>query len=203
MIQSLLILASSSPRRTQLLSSAGVHHTVQSADVDETPLPKESPLQMVKRLSILKAMTVVGTLDQNQSGFIIAADTTVVSAKKKNLGKPETEKEAISMIQSLQGKKHHVFTAYTVLKFVRGKFAKRITRSIRTDVHMRKLNSAEILDYVSRGESMDKAGAYAAQGFGMVLIEKISGSYTNVIGLPVAEVIQDLKKLGYRVQIKK
>ena len=96
------------------------------------------------------------------------------------------------MIQSLQGKLHRVYTGYTIL------FGKKsITRVIETKVKMRKLDARDIEAYIATGECMDKAGAYAAQGHGMVLIEKILGSYTNVVGLPTAEVLHDLKRLGF------
>ena len=193
----ILVLASASPRRKELLGLAGLEHVIRVPDVDETPRKNETPVPMVKRLSALKAATIASALEKDLTGFVIAADTTVLTQKKEILGKPANFNEAVKMIQSLQGRKHHVFTAYTLLKVVNGKVLNKITRSVRTDVYMKKLSLEEIHDYINRGESMDKAGAYAAQGFGMVLIEKISGSYTNVVGLPVAEVMQDLKKLGY------
>ncbi len=193
-----IILASASPRRTELLSKAGIVHAIKVSDIDETPLNGESPARMVERLSRQKAEVVSKSLSKSGSYFVIAADTTVVDYENRNLGKPETEKEARAMIQALQGRRHFVFTGYTVLLIEKGMMKSRTSDVIRTDVYMKKLTPKEIAEYVKRGECMDKAGAYAAQGFGMVLIEKIVGSYTNVIGLPVAEVIHDLKKLGWK-----
>lgn len=193
-----LILASGSPRRKELLEKAGIEFQILVSDVDETPLKKESPPKMVARLSRLKAQAVAQMQTEKTATWILAADTTVVSATGKNLGKPESVAEAQAMIKALQGKKHHVFTAYTLLKAEGAKVKKVITRTVRTDVYIRKMNAAEIETYVGKGECMDKAGAYAAQGFGMVLIEKISGSYTNVVGLPIAQVVADLKKLGWK-----
>jgi septum formation protein len=198
-----VILASSSPRRKELLEMAGVPFEVIVADINETPLKKELPEKMVARLSKIKAETVAELSSQqnrllNDSVLILAADTTVVSETKKNLGKPETIEEAKKMIKTLQGKKHHVFTAYTLLQILDGKIKKSVTRTVRTDVFIKSMTTSEIDIYVAQGECMDKAGAYAAQGFGMALIEKISGSYTNVVGLPVTQVVADMKKLGWK-----
>ena len=192
------ILASSSPRRRDLLKQAGYLFQVKAADIDETPLRNETPQNMVKRLSVSKAKVIAESeISSAKVTFILAADTTVVSSKGKNLGKPESIKEAEKMISNLQGKAHQVFTAYTLLKIKNGKLLKSITRLIRTDVWIKKMNSKEVKSYVALGECLDKAGAYAAQGFGMVLIEKIKGSYTNVVGLPMTQVVDDLKKLGF------
>lgn len=198
-----IILASGSPRRKELLEKAGVEFVILVSDVDETPLKKETPQKMVARLSLLKAKTVAElSMEQTHSNpdavVILAADTTVVSATGKNLGKPASIDDAKSMIKALQGKKHHVFTAYTLLTVQGGKIKKKLTRTVRTDVFIKKMNAQEIDAYVAKGECMDKAGAYAAQGYGMTLIEKISGSYTNVVGLPIAQVVADLKKLGWK-----
>ena len=197
-----VVLASGSPRRTELLTWAGIQHQIVVPEVDETPQKNETPKKMVERLSRLKALAVAKKITEKNTNdatlWIIAADTTVVSSRNKNLGKPESTNEAIKMIQALQGKRHFVYTSYAIAKLVRGKTLRCLVRSVRTDVVMRKLSRAEILDYLSKGESMDKAGAYAAQGYGMVLIERITGSYTNVVGLPVAQVLQDLVRLGYK-----
>lgn len=184
-----LVLASGSPRRKELLEKAGLQFEVFVSDIDETPKKKETPKQMVARLSREKARAVHSKYPQ---AFVLAADTTVVSFNGKNLGKPADHSEASRMIQSLQGKLHRVYTGYTIL------FGKKsITRVIETKVKMRKLDARDIEAYIATGECMDKAGAYAAQGHGMVLIEKILGSYTNVVGLPTAEVLHDLKRLGF------
>lgn len=191
-----VILASGSPRRRELLSWAGVEFEVLVSDIDETPQKKESPREMVKRLSAEKAEAVALSLIQAKRGslqVILAADTTVVSPKGKILGKPENERDALRMISEIQGKTHSVLTGYTLIKVSENRIAKRISRVVKTSVTMRALSSREQQSYLRRGESMDKAGAYAAQGFGMVLIEKISGSYTNVVGLPMSEVLKDLK----------
>jgi len=197
-----IVLASGSPRRKELLTLAGVAFVVHAPDVDETPIRGERPREMVARLSTLKARTAAEKVliagANGDSFWVLAADTTVVSATGKNLGKPADVSEAKKMIRALQGKKHRVFTGYTLLQVFRGKEKKKIVRTVGTDVFIKKMNADEIVAYVAQGESLDKAGAYAAQGFGMVLIEKISGSYTNVVGLPVAQVLADLKKMGWK-----
>ena len=192
-----IILASGSPRRKELLTWAGVGFEIVVSDVDETPIKKEAPAQMVRRLATEKALAV-GTImkDADQPSIIVAADTTVVSPRGKILGKPVDEADAMKMIAEIQGKTHLVLTGYSLVKVSKGKVLKRISKVVKTSVTMRKLSKQEQKFYLSRGESMDKAGAYAAQGYGMVLIEKINGSYTNVVGLPMKEVLEDLKKLG-------
>lgn len=194
-----LILASGSPRRKELLSLDQISFEICIPEIDETPLPRETPKAMVKRLSLGKSKEVFKLMTGRISdGFIVSADTTVVNAKGKNLGKPVDRKEAIQMIASLQGKAHFVFTAYTVLKIKAGKIHQTKSRVVTTKVYIRKLNKFEIEQYIDRGESFDKAGAYAAQGIGMNLVQKISGSYTNVVGLPMAELLQDLRTMGWR-----
>ena len=195
-----IFLASSSPRRKELLSSAGVEFEIRVPDVNETPIEGESPLKMVKRLSYEKAFEVWKNLPKaNQSGLILAADTTVVTVKNQILGKPLDEKEAIKMITSLQGKPHLVYTGYSLLEIVNGRIKRKKTNSVKTKVTIRKLSLLEVKAYVSRGESLDKAGGYGAQGFGMTIVQKIEGSYTNVVGLPIAEVLSDLKIFGWKL----
>lgn len=198
MISDNVVLASGSPRRKELLHWAGVSFEVIVSEVDETPRKKESPAQMVRRLSRDKAMAVGHQLiSKSRDSIIIAADTTVVSPRGKILGKPEDLKDAFRMITELQGKTHQVLTGYSIVKVKNGKIIKSVSKVVKTAVSMRKLSVEERHFYLSQGESMDKAGAYAAQGFGMVLIEKIRGSYTNVVGLPMNEVLSDLSKMSH------
>ncbi len=191
-----VVLASGSPRRKELLTWAGISFEIMISDVDETPRKKELPAQMVRRLSREKAEAVGKSLLQSaREAIVIAADTTVVSPKGKILGKPADPEEAFKMISELQGKTHQVLTGYSLVKVQNGKILKIISKVVKTAVTMRSLSSEERKFYLSQGESMDKAGAYAAQGFGMVLIEKIRGSYTNVVGLPMNEVLRDLRQM--------
>ncbi len=194
-----VILASASPRRKELLGLAGVKFEVHVPDIDETPLPRENAKKMVKRLSELKSKEVWRNfLSPKQSALVIAADTTVVNGAGEILGKPANSREAVEMVMSLQGRAHKVFTGYCILDIAKGEVKKCIVRAIETKVYIQPMTLSDARAYVSRGESQDKAGAYAAQGVGMTIIEKINGSYTNVVGLPVAEVMRDFKKLGWK-----
>ena len=197
-----LILGSTSPRRKELLQKAGILFTVAAPDIDETPLKKESPQKMVQRLSLEKAKEVVRLVNQEKDFFVLSADTTVVSDRGKNLGKPTDRADALKMLKSLQGRSHFVFTAYAILKIKDGKIVKKVSKLVKTTVTFRKMDVKELNAYLDLGESMDKAGAYGAQAAGMMLISKINGSYTSVIGLPLSEVLSDLKKIGFHQNAK-
>lgn len=189
-----IFLASTSPRRLELLTQAGFTFSTLAPHTDETPRPRESAEAMVKRLSRDKARSVVREIGQRPV-LVIAADTTVVApGGKRILGKPENLEEARAMVTSLAGRSHTVWTGYTLLLSEAGAAKPReLTRSVKSLVKMRKLTRAQVEAYVARGESMDKAGAYAAQGAGMALIEEIRGSYSNVVGLPIAQLMTDLE----------
>lgn len=148
---------------------------------------------MVERLSNEKALAIFKS-NLKDNLLIIAADTTVVSPKNEILGKPDNLSQAKAMLLKILGKTHRVLTAYTILEIKKNKITKKLTRTVQTRVKMRALSSHSIEYYLSLGESLDKAGSYAAQGYGMNLIESITGSYTNVIGLPMCELIEDLRK---------
>ena len=194
-----IILASSSPRRKELLTLAGVTFDIQVPDVDESLVAGESPKAMVKRLSLEKAVEVWRNfLNAKDSALVLAADTTVVNSRDEILGKPEHKKDAIDMIESLQGKPHRVYTGFALLEIEKGELLRKKNVTVETKVFIRALDPDEVKTYVDRGESLDKAGAYAAQGFGMTIIEKIEGSYTNVVGLPMAEVLEVLKSFGWK-----
>lgn len=193
-----VILASGSPRRTELLSSAGVPHQIVVPKIEERLLKRETPLNMVKRLSKEKAIAVAESrIHTLPNAWVIAADTTVVNSVGKVLEKPKTRLEAKKMLKSLQGKTHRVLTGFTLIKVQGGVMKSKTTQVTQTQVKIRPLSDDELEQYLDRGESMDKAGAYAAQGYGMALVESIRGSYTSVVGLPIAEVLKGLKKLGY------
>jgi septum formation protein len=192
-----IVLASGSPRRKELLHWAGVSFEVIVSEIDETPIKNETPSKMVRRLSREKAVAVGQQLIlKSRDAIVVAADTTVVSPRGKILGKPVDMKEAFKMITELQGKTHQVLTGYAIVKIKKGKIQKTSTKVVKTLVTMRALTKEQRNFYLDQGESMDKAGAYAAQGFGMVLIQKIQGSYTNVVGLPMKEVLDDLSKMS-------
>ena len=177
-----LILASGSPRRRELLSKMGYEFEIQVPDVDENVSGKASDIVAI--LSRRKAMAVA---ENNSDGVIIASDT-LVSLNGEVLGKPADEADAFRMLRTLSGNTHEVFTGVTI---VDAKSGKRETRSVRTGVCFRALTDQEINDYIAGGEPMDKAGAYGIQGGAGKFVEKLEGSYENVIGFPVDEV-QDM-----------
>jgi len=190
-----IYLASTSPRRHQLLANAGFTFEVVSPDTDELERKGETPRSMVRRLAKEKAEAGLLKVRGKKSGVLISADTTVVSPDKKRvLNKPATADEAKRMLRTISGRTHTVLTGYTILFFSRGQVMKRHTTVVKTSVRMRRLTSREIARYVASGEPMDKAGAYGAQGIGMCLIESINGSYSNVVGLPIAELVTDLER---------
>jgi septum formation protein len=194
-----IVLASTSPRRIELMSQVGYQTIRLKPDVDETVIRGETARSMVKRLSVDKAQVGVTLLDELQSDYalVLSADTTVVQpGGTRVIGKPETRDEAIKMVGRLAGRTHQVLTGYSLFLCDRERrVVSRHTRVVRTLVKMRKLTRAQVEAYVDSGESMDKAGAYGAQGRGMTLIQEIRGSYTNVVGLPMAEVCEDIERI--------
>lgn len=191
-----IYLASTSPRRQQLMREIGFEYEVVRPTSDEIEIPGESPKNMVRRLSREKALNVFQQLPKSDSpAILISADTTVVDpAGKAVLNKPEAVDLAKKMLRKISGRTHTVLTSYTILRIQAGVVRKSHTAIVRTRVKMRKLSSKQIADYVATGEPLDKAGAYGAQGIGMCLIDSIQGSYSNVIGLPMAELVIDLEK---------
>jgi septum formation protein len=185
-----LILASASPRRRDLLAGLRARFQVVPSDVSEQLLDGETPEAHVSRLAFAKAMDVS---KRYTDLWVLGADT-IVLIEGKILGKPGDQDQARSMLAMLSGKTHEVFTGYAI---VHAHFPelKRV-RYVTSEVHIRELSDQEITDYVNTGEPMDKAGAYAIQGIGSGIVESVSGSYTNVVGLPLCEVARDLKELG-------
>jgi septum formation protein len=194
-----IILASSSPRRIELLTQLGLKFETRSPDVDETPLRGEKPRAMVARLALGKAEAVDESLPPSKlSRLVIAADTIVVAPDgRRVLGKPRNRAEAASMLRVIAGRTHTVLTGYCLLSTRaagRGRGEQQsIVRVVRSKVKIRKLSREDLNAYLATGESMDKAGAYAAQGHGAALIDAIQGSYTNVVGLPMAQLAFDLE----------
>jgi septum formation protein len=179
-----IILASASPRRAELLRAAGIDFDVRPADIDEAILPGEAPLDYVTRVAETKAR-IVHERDGKQT--VLAADTAVV-VDGQILGKPIDESDAKRMLRLLGGRPHEVLTAVSV--FHPGQIVD--TRVDATTVEFAELAEAEIDWYVSSGEPMDKAGAYAVQGLASRFVTRIEGSYSNVVGLPIALVYQML-----------
>lgn len=185
----LLILASGSPRRKELMAAVGVFFEVIVSDVDETEHPLESPENMVKRLALAKARAVA---DKNKGRFVLAADTTV-ALDNRVLGKPTSTDDAKRMLSALSGKQHDVFTAFCVVT----PDGTAQVESVRTRVGFRTLTNADIARYVATGEPMDKAGGYGIQGRGAACVSDVNGSYTNVVGLPTQQVLDLLTRLNF------
>lgn len=189
--KNLIILASSSPRRKQLLSIAGFDFKVSVPAVDEKIIKGELSEMMVERLAEEKAFAVAAStkLKPNLTYYIIGSDTTVVIGKNREaLGKPKNAKDAEKMLKKISGKTHEVLTAFCILELSSDSILKRnIIKTVSTKVTITKLTEAFIKKYVKTGEPLDKAGSYGAQGIGMSIIDKIEGSYTNVVGLPMTE----------------
>ncbi len=183
-----ILLASQSPRRKWLLESAGLTVEVQPVAVDESRAPDEPPIEMAERLARQKAWALEGP--EAEDAPVIAADT-LVSLRGEVLGKPLDDKDARKMLRRLAGEEHVVLTGYCV-RF-RGQER---TGVVRTQVWFRSLSDGEIDRYVRTGEAADKAGAYGIQGAAGPLVDRLAGSYTNVIGLPLAEVLWDLEELA-------
>ncbi len=181
-----IVLASASPRRSELMALAGIACTVVPADICEEPFPNEQPEEHVMRLSREKALAVA-TL--NAGRFFVGADT-VVALDERIMGKPADETQAREMLESLSGRSHRVITGITV--FDRDT-ENCLTTSVTTQVLFKKLSDREIRDYIATGCPLDKAGAYAIQGGAVHFVRSITGSYTNVIGLPMTELYELLQ----------
>lgn len=182
-----IVLASASPRRAELLTLAGFRFIVDPADVDETERPGEPPEDYVLRVARDKARTVAR---RHAGRIVLAADTTVV-AGGAILAKPADEADAIRMLELLSDAVHDVWTGVVVL----GNGHEAAERVV-TCVHLREMTPEEIRWYVATGEPMGKAGAYAIQGRAARFVDRIEGSWSNVVGLPVATVDRLLKRLG-------
>ena len=184
-----IVLASASPRRTELMALAGIEFSVVPADINEEVLPGEKPSEHVMRLSREKADAVAGT---TTGRFFIGADTVVV-LDEIIMGKPADEAEAFRMLSALSGRNHEVITGFSVFDKVS---EIHLNRCVCTEVMFKELSEREIRAYIATGCPMDKAGAYAMQGGAVHFIRSICGSYTNVIGLPMTELYEALCQLG-------
>ena len=180
-----LILASKSPRRNELLEQAGLTFSVIPSDFDESTVALSDPDSYVITLAESKAVDIS---QKHPAGWVIGADT-IVLIDRKILGKPASKEKARDMLQRLSGKTHQVLTGYCICCKKKNRF---FSETIKTDVRFKKLSDAEIEWYIQTGEPFDKAGAYAIQGIGTFLVKSIKGSYTNVVGLPVCEVMEHL-----------
>ena len=185
-----IVLASASPRRSELLSRVGIEFEVIPSNIPEEPLHGETPSEHVMRLAFQKASEVAGMAGEGR--WVIGSDTVVI-IDGEILGKPEDRADAMSMLKKLSGREHKVVTGYSILNISSGKEVK---RAVETAVKFKDLADNEIEGYVDSGEPMDKAGAYAIQGLGSFMVEGIVGSYSNVVGLPVCQIVNDLERVG-------
>lgn len=193
-----VVLASASPRRKELLQRAGVAFEVIPATGAEI-ITGENPREVVMELAFKKAKEVAGKLAaKDGEEFLILGADTVVTYDGAVLGKPRDEADAVRMLSVLSGSTHSVFTGVALIYQARG--TERVLNFYQeTRVTMYPMSPGEIQAYVRSGEPMDKAGAYGIQGRGAVFIEKIAGDYNNVVGLPMARVYQEMKKLGVAI----
>lgn len=188
----MLILASASPRRQELLRNAGIEFVVHPADVPEDILPAELPEICAERLACSKARAVFDQRAPQQSQCSVLGADTIVVVDKEMLGKPAGEADAARMLRLLSGREHRVITGVCLLS--PGPPARMVIRHEVTRVTMSALTDSEISDYVASGEPMDKAGAYAIQGRASRWISRIDGCYFNVVGLPIARVYRMLRE---------
>ncbi len=187
----MIVLASASPRRREILTTLGLSFEIDVADVDESVLAAEAATAYVQRVAASKARTVA---TRRAGSVILAADTTVV-VDGVILGKPEDDDDARRMLALLSGRAHDVLTAIAI-ETTRDGAPRSLARVVRTEVVFRALDALAIDRYVASGEQRDKAGAYGIQGLAMGLVREIRGSYTNVVGLPAAETIDLLLEAG-------
>lgn len=187
-----LILASTSPRRKELLTQTGIPFEIVASSYEEDMTLELSPAELVKHLSLSKARAVA---EKVQDAVVVGADTIVVF-ENKIIGKPHTNEKAKETLQGLNGKQHSVFTGFTVMDADTKKF---VSKSAETKIYFKNNSEKEIDAYVATGEPLDKAGAYAIQGLGGKLIDRIEGDHSSVIGLPITKVLEVLKDFGINI----
>ena len=191
-----IILASKSPGRKQLFKKLGIKFKIDPSDYKEKMDLKLRPRELAKYLSRQKAEVVA---KKYESAIIIAVDT-FVAFKGKIIGKPHTEKEAKTMLKKLSGKVHSIITGFTIINT---KNKKAISKSVETKVYFKKLTQKNIDSYVKTKEPLDKAGAYAIQGLGESLVDRIEGDYSNIAGLPLRALADNLEKFNIKIPINR
>ena len=189
-----LVLASASPRRLNLLEALGLKCAVLPQDIDESPLPAEKPENQVKRLALAKAKSAISTLSETDHRLVLGADTIVV-CDGQILGKPQNKSDGLAMLELLSSRTHQVLTAVALMNHI----TQAETMSL-TEVSFTTLSDDEIDAYWESGEPLGKAGAYAVQGLGAMLVNKIHGSYSGVVGLPIFETVDLLKIFGVDIK---
>ena len=190
MTRNTIVLASASPRRSELLSQVGIEFEVIPSNIPEEPLDGETPSEHVIRLAFQKASEVLRRVGDGK--WVIGSDTVVI-IDDEILGKPEDRADARRMLKKLSGREHRVITGYSIIN---SSSLSEVKKAVETVVKFKRLTDDEIKGYVDSGEPMDKAGAYAIQGLGSFMVEGIVGSYSNVVGLPVCQIVNDLEEVG-------
>ena len=189
-----LCLASSSPRRQELLKKYDLKFDIHSPEIKETPQRNEAAKSFVKRMAREKALNVQKTFSELAEDAIILAGDTIVFFGGKILGKPQSIQDARTMLTQLSGRTHQVFTGFSILDSASGN---QITDFVCTEVRFLKLDADLLEWYLNSKEPFDKAGAYSIQGLGAILVESISGSYSNVVGFPIECIIPNLTANGW------
>lgn len=189
-----IILASKSPRRSELLNQIGILFKVMVSEKEEI-VSSNIPSKVVMELSRQKAFDVksIYTESDPKDEYIIIGADTVVAVDNRILGKPKDEDDALNMLMGLAGRAHDVYTGVTLI-ISDGENEKTDTFFVQTKVYMYENSKEELLDYVKTSEGRDKAGSYGIQGIGAKLVEKIEGDYNNVVGLPVSAIYNKIKK---------
>ncbi|NOV04070.1 Maf family protein [Paenibacillus planticolens] len=191
-----LILASSSPRRQELIQSLGLPYIIRVSDADETVEGKITPSELVEVLSVRKASTVRDMLESDEKHGIIVGSDTIVVLQDEVLGKPVDEEDSFRMLKALQGTTHQVYSGVACVDAQTGKHV--VSHSV-THVKMKSMADAQIRRYIATGEPKDKAGSYAIQGIGATIVESIAGDYFTVVGLPLS-LLSDLL-LNFDIQV--
>ena len=196
MANTLFILASSSPRRLELLNKIGVIPSeVIPADIDESVIKGERPTEYVKRVALAKAFKVAENIANKENLYILSADTIVVKGLRI-LGKPVDSKQEESFLKLLSGGNHKVLTAFCILRY-QNNTVKKILKVVQSSVSVKLLNTQEINKYIAGGEWEGKSGGYSIQGNFEMFVKSINGSISNIVGLPILQVYNSLFGLGY------
>ncbi len=196
---SIFILASSSPRRRDILNQIGIEFKVVESNIDEEVSEKCSPEKYVELLAERKAEVVFNNISEEEEEVIVIGADTIVVYNDEILGKPNDKKDAFNTLRTLQGDKHSVYTGISVFYKNNDGIIKK-TDSDKTDVYMLPLTDGEILHYIESEEPLDKAGSYAVQGKGSVIIEKIDGDFYTVVGLSPSKLYKIFNSMGIKIK---
>jgi len=197
-----IILASGSPRRQQLLRDLGLPFEIITANIDETPLPNEAPVVLVKRLAESKAQAVVDKQDQRDEALLILAADTIVALDEAPLGKPTDADDAKRMLTQLRDRDHQVHSGLSIIRLEPESTATQQTKINSSTIYMRNYSDAEIAEYVASGDPLDKAGAYAIQHPVFAPVKKLDGCVSGVMGLSLVDLVTLLADFGVTVTVE-